>query len=123
MERKQEEQTKQMKELQSHVERLQHENDQLQAHIGKIRDLGEDVQDSDRAVHSITRSKGKEPIAPTDIDTPIDYELSSSSSPSLSLSPAKNTRAKSHKMPSHRPAFSDTVSNASRRARRKASRG
>ena len=38
MERKQEEQAKQMKKLQGHVERLQCENDQLRAQIGKSRD-------------------------------------------------------------------------------------
>ena len=41
--RKQEEQARQMKELQGQVERLQHENDQLRAHIKKSHDLGKDA--------------------------------------------------------------------------------
>ena len=75
-------------------------------------------------MHPITRNRGKEPIIPDDVDTPEDDELSSGSSPSLSLSPTKNAResikARSHKRPSHHPAFSDVVSGASRRARREA---
>ena len=39
MEKKQEEQARQMKELQGHVERLQRENDQLQAQIEKSHHL------------------------------------------------------------------------------------
>ena len=41
--RKYEEQARQMKELQGHAKRLQHENDQLWAQIGKSRDLGKGV--------------------------------------------------------------------------------
>ena len=43
MERKQEEQVRQMKELQGQVEHLQRENDQLRAYIEKSRDLGKKV--------------------------------------------------------------------------------
>ena len=43
MEKKQEEQVRQMKELQGHVERFQRENDQLWAQIEKSLDLGKDV--------------------------------------------------------------------------------
>ena len=122
MEKKQEEQARQMKELQGHVERLQHENDQLRAQIEKSRDLGKDVQDNGRAMHPIARNRGKEPVIPDNVDTPANDELSSGSSPSLSLSPAKNAResikAKWHKKPSHYLAFNDAISDASRRARR-----
>ena len=43
MEKKQEEQARQVKELQGHAECLQRENDQLRAQIEKSRDLGKDV--------------------------------------------------------------------------------
>ena len=78
MERKQEEQVRQMKELQGHAEYLQRENDQLRAQIEKTRDHGKDVRDSGRAALPTARNKGKEPIVPDD-------ELFSGSSPSLSL--------------------------------------
>ena len=96
------------------------------AQIEKNPNLGKDVQDSDLTVHPIARNRGKEPIIPDDVDTPTDDELSSSSSPSLSLSPVKNvrdsTKARSHKRPLHHLALSDVVSGASRRARREASK-
>ena len=115
-----------MKELQGHAKRLQRENDQLQAQIEKSRDLGKDVGDGGRAAHLLTHNKGKEPIIPNDVDTPADDELSSSGSPSLSLSQTKNVRerakAKLSKRPSHHPAFSNVVSGTSRRARREISR-
>ena len=43
MERKKKEQARKVKELQSHVERLQRENDQLGTHIGESRDLGRGI--------------------------------------------------------------------------------
>ena len=47
MEKKQEEQERQMRELQGHAEHLLRENDRLRAQLEKRRDLGErDVQDS-----------------------------------------------------------------------------
>ena len=112
-----------MRELQGHSKCLQRENDQLRAQIGESRDLGKDVRERDRAVHQITHNKGKEPIVPDDVDTPTDDELSSSNSSLLSLSPTKNTRAKLRKRPSHRPAFSNTLSGASCRARREVGGG
>ena len=122
IERKQDEQARQMKELQAHAKRLQRENDQLRAQMKKIHDLGNEVQDSGRAAYPITRNKGNEPVIPTDVDTPADDELSSGSSPSLSLSPTKNARespkANSLKRPSCHPAFNDDVNGASHRARR-----
>ena len=50
MKRKNEEQAREMKELQGQAERLRRENDQLWAQIEKSSDLGKDVQDSGRAV-------------------------------------------------------------------------
>ena len=77
-------------------------------------------------MHPIARNRGKEPIIYDNVDTPADDELSLGNSPFLSLSPAKNarenTKVKSHKKPSHHPAFSDAISGASRMTRREASR-
>ena len=77
-------------------------------------------------MHPIARNGGKEPVVPDDIDTPTDDELSSGSSPSLSLSLAKNaresTKAKLHKKPLHHLTFNDAISGASRRAKREAGR-
>ena len=92
----------------------------MQAQIKKRRNLGKDVQDSGRTTLRIAHNKGKEPAIPNDVDTPADDELSSCSSPSLSLSLTKNAREgskeKSCKRPSHHPAFSDAVSGESHRA-------
>ena len=82
------------------------------------------MRESGRSAQPITRNKGKEPITPNDVDSPTDDELSLGSSPSLSLSPAKNaqesTKTKSCKRPPPHPAFNDVVSGASRRARTEA---
>ena len=123
MGRKQEEQARHMRELQGRSKCLQRENDKLRAQIGESHDLGKDVRDSNRAVHQIAHNKRKEPIVPNDVDTITDDELSSGSSLLLSLSSTKNTRAKLRKRPSHRPAFSNTVSGASCRARREVGGG
>ena len=61
----------------------------MRAQIEKSRDLGKDVRDSGRAARLIAHNKGKKPIVPDDVDTPVDDELSSGSSPSLSLSSEK----------------------------------
>ena len=75
-------------------------------------------------MHPIACNKRKEPIIPDDVNTPEDDELSSGNSPSLSLSPSKNARksakAKSRKRPLHHLAFSNAISDASRRVRRDA---
>ena len=80
--------------------------------------------DSDRAAQPITRDKRKKPIVPDDVDTPTNNELSSGSSPSLTLSPTKNARnsikTRSSKRPSPHPAFSDAISGASCKVRREA---
>ena len=72
----------------------------------------------------IARNRRKEPIISDYVDTPKDDELSSGSSSPLSLSLTKDargsTKAKSHQRPSQHLAFSDSVSYASRRARREA---
>ena len=70
----------------------------------------------------MARNRGKELIIPDDVNTPTDDELSSGSSPSLSLSLAKNARestnAKSCKRPSYHPTFNDVVSGASHKVKR-----
>ena len=98
----------------------------MRAQIEKSRDLGKDVLDNDQAALLTARNKGKELVVPNNVDTSANDELSSSSSPSSSLSSIKNaregTKAKSRKRPSHHPAFNDAVSGASRRAMRGTSR-
>ena len=117
MERKQEEQTRQMKEMQGQAKRLWRENDQLQAQIEKSSDLGKDIRDSYHVAQPIARDKGKEPIAPNDVDTPADDELSLGNSPSLSLSSIKNApespKTRSYKRLSPHLAFIVVVSCAS----------
>ena len=91
MEKKQEEQARQMKELQESAEHMQRENDCLQAQVEKRRDLYErDVQDSSQAKHPVVHDKGKKPIVLDDVDILANDELSSGSSPNPSL--AKNNR-------------------------------
>ena len=113
MERKQEDQARKMRELQYRVEHLQRENDRLRAQVEKRHDLSEsDVQDSSQARNTTARNKGKEPIVPDNVDTPKDDELSSSSSPDLSL--VKSSRAMSLQRFSHRPAFNNVDSSTFR---------
>ena len=86
MEKKQEKQARQMRELQDCAEHLQLENDRLRAQVEKSAILAKKkVQDIGQAKHPTTRNKGKEPIVPNNIDTPADDKLSSGSSPGLSL--------------------------------------
>ena len=77
-------------------------------------------------MHPTACNKGKELIVLDVVHTPIDDELSSGSSLSLSLSLAKDTRGstktKSRKRPSHHPTFSNAVSGAFRRVRREVGR-
>ena len=84
-----------------------------------MRDSGSDAQ-------PITRDKGKGPIVPDNVDTPMDDELSSGNSLSLNLSLTKNTResirTRFRKRPSSHLAFSDAISGASGKARREAGR-
>ena len=109
MKKKQEEQARQMKELQERAEQLQRENDHLQAQVQKRRDLDErDAQDSGPARHPTVSDKRKKPIALDDVDTPADDELSSSSSPNLSLVKSKSNKDRMRQRHSHRPAFSDS---------------
>ena len=87
----------------------------MRAQVETSCDLGKYVRDRGRATHPMAHNRGKDPIIPNVVDTPVDDELSSSSSPS-SLSPTKNARestnAKSCKRPSHQVAFSDAISGA-----------
>ena len=94
--------------------------------LKKNRNLGKDVRNNIRDVQPITHDKGKGLVAPDNVDTLMDDELSLGSSPSLNLSPAKNTwesvRTRSRKRPSPHLAFNDSVSGASHRARREVGR-
>ena len=98
----------------------------MQGQIKKSHNLGIDARDSVQVIHLITRNRGKELIIPDDVDTPVDDELSSSSSSSLSFSPTKNaqesTKVKSRKRPLHLPALSDAVSGITRKAWREGGR-
>ena len=91
--------------------------------IEKSRDLRKDARDSGEVVHPITHNRWKEPIIPDDVDILANDELSSSSSPSLSLSLAKNaresTKAKSHKRPLQLLALSGAFYRARREARKR----
>ena len=58
----------------------------------KSYNLGKDVRDGDQAAYLITPKKWKEPVIPDNVDTLTEDELSSGSSPSLSLSSTKNAR-------------------------------
>ena len=121
MEKKQEEHARQMRELQDHTKHLQLENDSLRAQVEKMNDLGEkDMQDSSQTRHLTARNKGNEPIILDNIDTPVDDELSSGSSPDLS--PAKTSRARSGQRCSHHPAFINVDSGTFNQLRRQTSR-
>ena len=117
MEKKQEEQASQMRELQDRVEHLRRENDCLRVKVEKRHDLGKkDVQDSNQARHPTACNKGKELIAPDNIDTPADDELSSGNSPDLSLT--NSSRARSCQRRSRRPAFNNVDSGSFRWVRK-----
>ena len=93
MEKKQEEQARQMKELQECAEQLQRENDWLRAQVEKRHDLDErDPQDCGLARHPAIRNKGKKPITLDDVDTLANDELSSGSSPNLSPEKRKSSK-------------------------------
>ena len=107
MEKKQEEQSRKMKELQERAEHLQRENDCLRAEVQNRCDLDErDTQVSGQAKHPIIRDKGKKPIALDDVDIPTNDELSLDSSPNPSL--VKSNKGRSRQRHSHRPAFSNS---------------
>ena len=101
MEAKQEEQAKQMAELQSRADHLQQENSRLWA-----RREGEWIKNAQGSGHPaplIKQNKGKEPIRSEDSDAAADDELSSGSSPLPDLTPPKNNvEAESRKRPSRR---------------------
>ena len=84
------------------------------------------MRDSDCDAQPIARDKGKGPVAPNNVDTSMDEELSLGSFPSLNLLLAKNTqestRTRSRKRPSPHSAFSDAISGASCRVRRETNR-
>ena len=95
MEKKQEEQARQIKELQERSEHLQRENNHLRARVEKMRDLNErDAQDSGQAKHLVVRNKGKKPIVFSDEDILVDDELSLGSLPNPSLAKSNKNRSR-----------------------------
>ena len=72
MERKQEEQARQMQELQVRIKSLQRDNDQLRSQVEKSLKLGKDVREGDCAERPIIRNKEKDPIISNDGDAPTD---------------------------------------------------
>ena len=78
METKQEEQARQMVELQSRANHLNQENDHLRACLEGER--LENVRGGSHPTPPVKQSKGKEPIQPDDNDVAADDELSSCSS-------------------------------------------
>ena len=94
MEKKQEEQARQMRELQDRVEHLQHENDRFRAQAEERHNLGEgDEQDSGQAKNPTIRDKGKKPIIPDNVDTPAGDELSLDNLPNPSLTKINRTKS------------------------------
>ena len=119
METKQEKQARQMAELRNHADRLQQENDRLQAHLEE--DQGENAQGSSHTAPPIKQKRGKEPILPGDSDATADEELSSGSSLLPDLSPPKNNvEAESRKNPLRRSSHS--ISGMHHRVQREISR-
>ena len=95
-----------MRELQECAKHMQRENYRLQAQVEKGHNLGEkDMQNSGQAKHPTACNKGKELVVLDNVDTPAEDELSSSSSPDLSL--AKSNRARSRQRCTHCLAFSN----------------
>ena len=93
MEKKQNEQARQKKELQERAEHLQLENDRLLSQVEKRHDLDvRDAQDSGQAKHPVVRHKGKKTIALDDVDTPVDDELSSGNLPNPSPAKRKSNK-------------------------------
>ena len=118
MEARQEEQTRQMAELQEHANQLREENWCLrtQLEVG----LAGQLREPPRSFPPSHPSKGKEVTAPDDVDLPADDELSSDSSPLPRRSPSPNAaEAHSRKRPPRRSRRS--VSVARHRVRREPS--
>ena len=109
MEKKQEEQARQMKELQERPEHLQRENDRLRSQVEKMLELDErDTQDTGQAKHPIVRDKGKKSITLDNVHTPADDELSSSNSLNPSPIKSKSNKDRSRLTYSHHPAFNNS---------------
>ena len=98
MEVKEEEQARQIAELQGRADHLQQENDCLWARLE-----GKQIKNASASDHPaplIKQNKGKEPIRLEGSDTTADDELSSGSSPLSDLTPSKNNaESESRKRP------------------------
>ena len=119
METKQEEQARQMADLQSRADHMQQENDCPRARLEE--DRVENARGSSHPTPPVKQNKGKEPIGPDDSDAAANDELSSSSSPLPDLLPLKNNvETESRKRPPRRS--SRSVSGIPHRVRREFSR-
>ena len=119
MEAKQEEQARQMAELQNHATCLQQENDRLKTCLEA--DRGENIRRCTHLAPPVQPSKGKEPIMLGDSDLPADDEFSSGSSPLSDLQPSENNvEVESRKRPPRRS--NRSVSGIRRQIRREVSR-
>ena len=119
MEAKQEEQARQMAELQERADHLQQENDRLRTRLESSRpgNTQGDAQNEPLA----RANKGKEPLLPDHSDHQADDELSSNNSPLPRRSPPlSNAEAKSRKRPPRQS--SRAMSGTRRRVRREDSR-
>ena len=114
METKQEEQARQMAELQSRVDQLQQENNRLRTRLEG--EWAGNVRGSNHPAPPVKQNKGKEPIQSEDTDAAANDELSSGSSPLPdTLPPKNNVEAESRKRPPRRSRRS--VSGMPRRVR------
>ena len=101
METKQEEQDRQIAELQSCADHMHQENDRLQDRLEE--DQVENTRGSRHPAPPVKQNKGKELIRPDNNDAPTDNELSSGSSPLPDLPPPKNNiEVESKKRPPRR---------------------
>ena len=117
MEAKQEDQARQMAELREHANRLQQENERLQARL-ETNEI-ENPQGDAQAIPLTWAYKGKGPALPDHSDHPADDELSSDCSPLPHRSPPQNNaEAKSRKRPPRQS--SRAISVARRQMRREA---
>ena len=113
MEAKQEEQARQMAELQDHATRLQQENDHLRTRLEA--NQGKNIRGHTHPAPPVQPSKGKEPILPSNSDPSANDKLSSNSSPLLDLPPPQNNVEAKRRS-------SQSVSGMLRRIRREVSR-
>ena len=106
--KKQEEQARQMKELQERAGQLQCENYRLRVQVEKRHDLDKrDTQYNGQAKHPVVCNKGIKLITFDDVETSAVDELSLGSSLNPSPAKSKSNKDRSHQRQSHHPTFSN----------------